>query len=261
MTVYRSGYGQAAYGTEYYGLSGAILDAVSIAITSSTVVTSAEVIKDGSVTATPSASVTCSANVTAAGAATASASASTTSNGVAINDDAAVVTLTSSATCTADVVVDAVATISLSGAVITVAETYAETDGYRTGYGLRTYGTSIYGENLSVEAGAATVAATSTVSVNAVIEAVGAAAIAPVVSVSVDSQISVIAASIGRMNSSVSAQAFATYNASISDAPSLTFTSSARKKWEDDAEPTDTWTDATDDDNVTWTDAPVRVAA
>ena len=261
MAIYRSGYGDASYGTFSYGLSGAITDAVSIAITSSTVVSSAEVIKDSAISASASSSVTCSAGVIASGAATATSAASVTSAGQVVVEGAAAVSCSASVVSAADVVIDGAANMSLQNVVVTVAETYAETDGYRIGYGLRTYGTNIYGENHRVIDASASISATSGTTANAVINAVGSATIAGVSSTSANGEISVTGSAVVRPALSVSSQAAVTRNASSSDVALLIFTSSARKKWEDEPEPSDTWTDATDSDIVAWTDAPVRQVA
>lgn len=261
MAIYRSGYGDASYGTFNYGLSGAITDAVSIAITSSTVVSSAEVIKDSAINASASSSVTCSAGVIASGAATETSTASVTSAGQVVVEGAAAVSCSASVVSAADVVIDGAANMSLQNVVVTVAETYAETDGYRIGYGLRTYGTSIYGENHRVIDASASISTTSGTTANAVIDAVGSAIIAGVSSASANGEISVVGAASGTATSSVTVAAAVTRNASAAVSASMAFTSSARKKWEDDPEPSDTWTDATDSDIVAWTDAPVRVAA
>jgi hypothetical protein len=93
------------------------------------------------------------------------------------------------------------------------------------------------------------------------VEAVSSAEITTASSATSSGEISVVGASEGAITSSVTASAAITAAGQTQTEALLTFTANARKKWEDDAEPSDTWTDATDDDIVTWTDAPVRVAA
>ena len=196
---------------------------------------------DGSATVTLTSSVSASAQVVKAGSSTIAASASVTSS--------------------ADVVTDALINVFLTSSVSASAEKYAESDGYRTGYGLRTYGTSIYGENVSVESGLATIAASASLAVSANVTAVGAAAITATSSLTSSGQFSVVGAAALAITSAVTASAALTANSSSAIAITASLTASARLKWEDDAEPTDTWTDATDDDIVAWTDAPVREAA
>lgn len=124
--AYRASYGADTYGTAFYGVTGAI---------------------DGDATVTPSASVSCSA--------------------VAVRE--ASVSITASASVSqpqADVVIDGATTMTLQTVTVTIAEEYTEADGYRTGYGLRTYGTQIYGRNDSIEYGAASISASLTPTVS-----------------------------------------------------------------------------------------------
>lgn len=99
-------------------------------------------------------------------------------------------------------VADAAASASLGGIASVSAVTYEVVPGFRSGYGVNTYGSYVYGENYSVEEGSATVnvavSATATAQVtrnvsaspavivstvsNAVIDVVGAAS--PTVSIS-----------------------------------------------------------------------------
>lgn len=196
---------------------------------------------DGSATVSLTSSVSASAQVIKVGASTVAASASITSS--------------------ADVVTDALINVFLTSSVSASAEKYAQSDGYRTGYGLRTYGTSIYGENVSVEAGLVAIAATSSVTASANVTAVGAATIASTASLTSSGEFSVVGAATIALTSAVTAGSSVTRNAASAIAIAASLTASGRLKWEDDAEPTDTWTDATDDDIVTWTDSPVREAA
>lgn len=196
---------------------------------------------DGSATVSLTSSVTASAQVIKVGASTVAASASVTSS--------------------ADVVTDALINVFLTSSVSASAEKYAQSDGYRTGYGLRTYGTSIYGENVSVEAGLVAISATSSVTASANVTAVGAATIAATSSLTSSGEFSVVGAVTIALTSAVTAGSSVTRNATSAIAIAASLAASGRLKWEDDAEPTDTWTDATDDGIVTWTDSPVREAA
>ena len=196
---------------------------------------------DGSATITLASSVSASAQVVKVGASTIAASANVT------------------ASC--DVVSDALINIFLTSSVNASAEKYAQSDGYRTGYGLRTYGTSIYGENVSVEAGLVAISATSSVSASANVTAVGAAAITATSSVTSGGEGSVTGAINIPLTSALTASSAVTRSGASAIAITSSLTASGRFKWEDETDPTDTWTDATDDGIVTWTDSPVREAA
>ena len=196
---------------------------------------------DGSAAVSLTSSVSASAQVVKVGASTIAASANIT------------------ASC--DVVSDALINIFLTSSVSASAEKYAQSDGYRTGYGLRTYGTSIYGENVSVEAGLVAISATSSVSASANVTAVGAAAITATSSMTSGGEGSVTGAINIPLTSALTASSAVTRSGASAISITSSLTASGRFKWEDDAEPTDTWTDATDDGIVTWTDSPVREAA
>ena len=62
----------------------------------------------------------------------------------------------------ADIVSDALIQISVASGMIATAEKFSDAAGYRSGYGLRTYGTSIYGQNESIETGSASISVVCT---------------------------------------------------------------------------------------------------
>lgn len=239
---YRSGFGIGTFGTGLFGVSGAIDGSTDVvyrpAYGRETYGTSIYGTQGNEAI---NLSITCSAQVIKAGSSLISASASVTSS--------------------ADVISDALINVFLTSSVSASAEKYAETDGYRTGYGLRTYGTSIYGENVSVEAGLATIAASASLTASANVTAVGAAAITATLSVTSGGEGSVTAAINIPLTSAVTASSAVTRGGASVIAITSSLTASGRFKWEDETDPTDTWTDATDDGIVTWTDSPVREAA
>lgn len=134
--AYRASYGADSYGSAFYGITGAVDGATDVTYrpaygkaTYGTAVYGNEGSETTRLTAT------CTAQILVDGAATANATTSVTASGVRVAEGQASATL--------------------QNVTLSIAEVYAETDGYRPGYGLRTYGTSIYGENASVETGAA----------------------------------------------------------------------------------------------------------
>ena len=254
MAVYRAYYGDALYGQDTYGLSGSITDGASIIIPDATTTVSAVRVISFAASDTASASVTAGAEVVKLGAAAIAPSASVTSNATRVLGGVATVTPSVSTTSAADKLKDGAVAATLQNAVVIVAETYAETDGYRDGYGKRTYGTFVYGENYSVEEASATISCTSSVSIsyqrvrensfaitpsatfvsNGVIDVVGSATITPTLSVAIDyKRVRLMSAS---------------------DSVTLTTDLSARYKWLDADDPTTTWTDASEP-TTSWTDA------
>ena len=141
------------------------------------------------------------------------------------------------------------------------AEKLSDAAGYRSGYGLRTYGTSIYGQNESIESGLASISVASSVSASANVTAVGSATISSSASLTVGGEFSVVADVNITMTSTLAVNAVVTKNALATINLTSAVSASGRFKWEDASDPTDTWTDATDDGIVTWTDSPVREAA
>ena len=182
---------------------------------------------------------------TTQGAASASIVVSATSGAVTVvsaSASASVVVVSSQPTAIR--VADAAANISLGGIASVSAIKYEVIPGFRPGYGLNTYGSYLYGKNISIEEGSASttiaVSATATAQVtrnvlasptisiaatsNAVIDVVGAAS--PTVSISVDivyNRVRLMAAS---------------------DQFGFTASVSSRYKWLEASSPTTSWTEA-----------------
>lgn len=254
MAVYRAYYGDALYGQDTFGLSGSITDGATIIIPDAvTTVSAVKVISFASADAASS-SVTASAEVIKLGAAAVAPSVSVAANanriiGVSASDSSA-----SSATAAGEIIKDGAVSASLQNVVVSVAETYAETDGYRSGYGLRTYGTNIYGENHSVEEASASISCTSSVTVSCQRVRENALDVDATSTFTSNGVIDVV----GRANVSLSSAVNISYNRvrlfSATDTPSLTVNVNARYKWLDADDPTTIWTDAADPTN-TWTEA------
>jgi len=254
MAVYRAYYGDALYGQNIYGLSGSITDGAATITPSATVTVSAVNAISFAASDTSSASVTAGAEVVKQGAAAVTPSASVTATANRVIDFASADASTGTASASGGIIKDGAVAATLQNLVVSLAETYAEVDGYRSGYGLRTYGTNIYGENHSIEEGGAsislassttaagqrvadvslTISASVTFTSNGVIDVVGRATITPTLSVDIAyNRVRLMAAS---------------------DDVTLTTDVNARYKWLDADDPTTIWTDAPDPTN-TWTDA------
>jgi len=200
--AYRASYGADFYGSGLYGVTGAI---------------------DAAATVTPALSAVCSAQVVKDGAA---AIASTLS--VSVVDP--------------DTVNDASATITLQSATVSVGEEYVEADGYRPGYGLRTYGTSIYGRNDSVEQGTATIAATLSVATAYIRKRNASASITASLSSTATGVFDVVGGANLAISSSFTASANRVHLASSTSTIALSLTASAIEKWEPIAGTPETWT-------------------
>ena len=160
MTVYRSAYGDALYGQNTFGLSGSTVDATATASIAASSTASAQRVKDGAGTSTPALAGSAAAARTRNVSTTSSPALSGSASGNVVLLGSATASVNSSASvASTDILIDGSATISLQNVVVSIAEEYAAADGYRPGYGQRTYGTQIYGRNDSVEAGTATIAA------------------------------------------------------------------------------------------------------
>lgn len=202
--AYRASYGADLYGTELYGVTGAI---------------------DAAATVTPTLSVACSA-VTI------------------INASATIATSLTSAV-TDDIVKDGSATITLQTATVSVAEEYIETEGYRPGYGLRTYGSSIYGQNNSTEESTATIATVASMSVSAARTRNVSAAISCNLSISVTSVFDVVGAANLSLALNILAASERVLLGSSTSAIALTIAASAREKWEPVSPTPEIWTPIT----------------
>lgn len=241
--AYRASYGADSYGSAFYGITGAVDGATDVtyrpAYGKATYGTAAYG-NEGSETTRLTA--TCSAQIVVDGPSTASATASTAASGIRVAEGQASATL--------------------QNVTLSIAEVYAETDGYRPGYGLRTYGSNIYGENASVELGTAagTAALSGTCSFELVREA------SAVGSSSLSGTSNAVFSVRGRVSLSVSLSVSVAYQrvigGSATSALALSTAASGREKWEpsdataeiwtDVSEVTDTWTPV-DETSETWT--------
>ena len=171
---------------------------------------------------------------------------------VGASSTASVTTATSQPTGV--IIKDAAAAISLAGIVNVSAVTYDVVAGYRAGYGLNTYGSYLYGKNISIEQGSATVAISVTPTVN--YQVVRQVSAAPAITTTFTS-IGFIDV-VGQASPTISISPNISYNRVrlMSAADSIGFTPdvNARYKWLDADDPTTIWTDASDP-STTWTDA------
>ena len=200
--AYRASYGADTYGTALYGVTGAI---------------------DAAATVTPALSAACSAQIVRDGAA---AIASTLS--VSVVDP--------------DTVNDASATITLQSATVSVAEEYVASDGFRPGYGLKTYGTSIYGRNDSIEQSTATIAISSTMTVGVSPQFNAQATISPSLTTSASGVFDVVGAVNLALSLSLTTSVARVLLGSSTSTIALTLSSSAIEKWEPIAGTPETWT-------------------
>jgi len=233
--AYRASYGADSYGSAFYGITGAVDGATDVTYrpaygkaTYGTAVYGNE----GSETTTLTA--TCSAQILVDGTAAASATATTAASGVNI--------------------IQGQASATLQNVTLSVAEVYAETDGYRTGYGLRTYGTSIYGRNDSVETGVAagSAALTGTCSFELVREVSAVASLA--LSTTANAVFSVRGQASVSTSLSISAAFERVMQGSATSTLALTAVCDGIEKWEPTDATAEIWTDV---DAVTDTWAPV----
>jgi len=254
MAVYRAYYGDALYGQDTYGLSGSITDGASIIIPDAVTTVSAVRVISFAAADTSSASVTAGAEVVKEGAASVSSSATATSDANRIIGGSSSAAATSSASAAGEIVKDGAVAASLQNLVVSAALVYAETEGYRSGYGLRNYGTNIYGENHTVEDASASISCSSSVSVDYQRVRENSFAITSTATFVSNGVIDVV----GRANVALSSSVDISYNRvrlmSATDTASLTVNVLSRYKWLDADDPTTIWTDAADPTN-TWTEA------
>ena len=200
--AYRASYGADFYGTGLYGVTGAI---------------------DAAATVTPALSVVCS--------------------GVTVKDASATISSTLSTTVVdPDTVNDASATITLQSATITVAEEYVASEGFRPGYGLKTYGTSIYGRNDSIEQSTATIAITSTMTVGASPQLNAQATIASTLTTTASGVFDVVGAVNLALSLSLSTSVARVLLGSSTSTIALSLATTAIEKWEPIAGTPETWT-------------------
>jgi len=210
--AYRASYGADFYGSGLYGVTGAI---------------------DAAATITPALSAVCSAQIVKDGAATIASTLS-----VSVVDP--------------DTVNDASATITLQSATITVAEEYVASDGFRPGYGLRTYGTNIYGRNDSIEQSTATIAITSTMTVGASPQLNAQATISSTLTTTASGVFDVVGAVNLALSLSLSTSVARVLLGSSTSSIALTLATTAIEKWEPVAGTPETWTPVAAS-NETWT--------
>jgi len=200
--AYRASYGADLYGSGLYGVTGAI---------------------DAAATVTPALSLACSAQVVRDGAAAIACALS-----VSVVDP--------------DTVNDASATITLQSATVSVAEEYVASDGFRPGYGLRTYGTNIYGRNDSIEQSTATIAIAASMTATAGLTRNVAASISPSATTTASGVFDVVGAVNLALSLSISTSVQRVLLSSSTSTIALTLSSSAIEKWEPIAGTPETWT-------------------
>ena len=254
MAVYRAYYGDALFGQDTYGLSGSITDGAAVITPSASVTVSAVNVINFAASDTASASVTAGAQVIKQGSAAVTPSASVTATANLVLVFASTDSSASTASASGGIIKDGAVAAALQNVVVTVAETYAETDGYRSGYGLRTYGTNIYGENYSIEEVVAAVSASASVTVSGERIAIGAATITSSATFVSNGVIDVVGRAIITPTASVDIAYNRVRLMAASDNVTLTTDVFARYKWLDADDPTTTWTDASDP-STSWTDA------
>ena len=141
-------------------------------------------------------------------------------------------------------VADAAANISLGGIASVSAIKYEVIPGFRPGYGLNTYGSYLYGKNISIEdaSASATIAVSATASAQ-VTRNVAASPIISVVAVS-----NAVIDTVGAATPTVSISTDIVYNRvrlmAASDQFGFTASVSARYKWLEASSPTTSWTEA-----------------
>ena len=232
--AYRASYGASTYGTALYGVTGAIDGSTEVVFRPSygkeTYGTSTY---GGQGNETCNLSVTCSGQVIRDGAATIASTLS-----VSVVDP--------------DTVNDASVTITLQSATVSVAEEYVASDGFRPGYGLRTYGTSIYGRNDSIEQSTATIAIAASMTVNGGLTRNVAVAITPSLSTTASAVFSVTASAATTSSLSLSTSAKRVLLGTSTSTIALTLATTAIEKWEPVAGTPETWTPVAAS-NETWT--------
>jgi len=232
--AYRASYGADAYGTELYGVTGAIDGSTEVVFRPSYGKETYGTSTYGSQgNETCNLSVTCSGQVIRDGAAT-------------------IASILSVNVVDTDTVNDASVTITLQSATVSVAEEYVASDGFRPGYGLKTYGTSIYGRNDSIEQSTATIAiaATMTVGVNPQFNA--QATIAPSLTTTASAVFSVTASAALTLSLSLSTSAKRVLLGTSTSTIALSLATTAIEKWEPIAGTPETWTPVAAS-NETWT--------
>ncbi len=232
--AYRASYGADAYGTELYGVTGAIDGSTEVVFRPSY---GKETY--GTSTYGSQGNETCNLSVTC--------------SGQVIRDGAAAIASTLSVSVVdPDTVNDASATITLQSATVSVAEEYVASDGFRPGYGLKTYGTSIYGRNDSIEQSTATIAIAATMTVGVSPQFNAQATIAPSLTTTASAVFSVTASAALTSSLSLSTSAKRVLLGTSTSSIALSLATTAIEKWEPIAGTPETWTPVSDVTD-TWT--------
>ena len=192
---------------------------------------------------------------TTQGAASASVGISVSASAVTIVDASAAAAIAVSVSPpTAIRVADASASVSLGGIVSVSAVKYEVIPGFRPGYGLNTYGSYLYGKNISIEEGSASTSIGVSTSVSAVAVRQSGAAPSIVIGFTANGVIDVV----GRSAATISISPNIAYNRvrlfSGTSAIAISTSVFARYKWLEADEPSTTWTEASNPSN-TWTEA------
>ena len=254
MTVYRANYGDALFGQDSFGLSGSFIDAAAVVTPSASVTVGAVNVISFTASVSCGSSADVDGQTVKLAASAASADAAATSRADRIIGGASAASIAATAAAAGEVVKDGAVAASLQNVVVSLAETYAETDGYRTGYGLRTYGTSIYGENHSVEEASASVSISSSATASGERIGLGAAEVAVTATVISNGVIDVVGRATVPLSSSVNISYNRVRLMSASDTADLTVSVLSRYKWLDADDPETTWTAALAPSN-TWVEA------
>ena len=232
--AYRASYGASTYGTALYGVTGAIDGSTEVVFRPSYGKETYGTSTYGSQgNETCNLSVTCSAQVIRDGAAAIACALS-----VSVVDP--------------DTVNDASATITLQSATVSVAEEYVASDGFRPGYGLKTYGTSIYGRNDSIEQSTATIAITSTMTAGASPQLNAQATIASTLTTTASGVFDVVGAVNLALSLGITTSVARVLLGSSTSTIALSLATTAIEKWEPIAGTPETWTPVAAS-NETWT--------
>jgi hypothetical protein len=141
-------------------------------------------------------------------------------------------------------VADAAADISLGGIASVSAVKYEVIPGFRPGYGLNTFGSYLYGKNISIEEGSASAVISVGATASAQVTRNVSASPAIVISTASNAVIDVV----GAATPTVSISTDIVYNRirlmAASDEFGITASVSARYKWLEAADPTTSWTEA-----------------
>ena len=192
---------------------------------------------------------------TTQGAASAAIGVSASASAVTIVDGAASTAIAFAASQPTGVrVADASASISLGGIVSVSAVKYEVIHGFRAGYGLNTYGSYIYGKNISIEEGSASANIAFAASVSGGVTRNVSASTAIAFTATANGVYDVVASTTAAISISSDIGYIRIRTFAVSDNIAFTPVVNARYKWEDAPDPTNIWTEASDP-STTWTEA------